>query len=191
MEAARSSRLRLSRRQPPSRGGPPSPRPGSLRDADDERARLWAGLLRAVRADLNKDGVPPPLPAFSGQEPSRVPEPAASPEVFTVGSETFSWMPFPPAPRGGRGPGRSYRVLRGAGGCPGSPALSLQAGAAPEPRGVLSSGEQPGEQPAMDTAQTLRSCPMCQVDFAPGLAQLDIDNHLTQCLAGSVEDVAW
>ncbi|KAF6108665.1 FA core complex associated protein 20 [Phyllostomus discolor] len=186
MQAPRSSRLRLSRRQPPSRGGPPSPRPGSLQDGDGERARLWAGLLRAVSADLDEDGVPPPLPAFPGQEPSRCPERADSPEVFTVGSKTFSWTPFPPAPRG-EGPGHSYRVLRGASGCPGSLARSPQARAAPEPSGALGSGA----QPAVDRAQTLQSCPMCQVDFAPGLAQLDIDGHLAQCLAGSTEDVVW
>ncbi|XP_036918058.1 Fanconi anemia core complex-associated protein 20 [Sturnira hondurensis] len=190
MQAARGSRLRLSRRQQPSRGGPPSPRPGSLQDGDGdgdgERARLWAELLRAVSADLDEDGVSPPLPAFLGQEPSRNPERAPSPEVFTVGSKTFSWTPFPPAPRA-EGPGRSYRVLRGAGGCPGSPALSPKACAAPEPDGVLGSGE----QPAVDAAQTLQSCPMCQVDFAPGLAQLGIDSHLAQCLADSTEDAVW
>ncbi|XP_054439417.1 Fanconi anemia core complex-associated protein 20 [Pteronotus mesoamericanus] len=189
MEAARRPRLRLSRRRPPPMGGPPSPRPGSLQDGDGdgERARLWAELLRAVRADLDEDGASPPLPAFPGQEPRRDPERVASPELFTVGSETFSWTPFPPAPRGGEGLGRSYRVLRRAGGRPGSAARSPQGCAAPQPRGV------PGapEQPAVDRPQTLQSCPMCQADFAPGLTQLDIDSHLAQCLAGSADDVVW
>ncbi|XP_037002901.2 Fanconi anemia core complex-associated protein 20 [Artibeus jamaicensis] len=186
MQGARGSRLRLSRRQPSAKSGPPSPRPGSLQDGDSERAQLWAGLLRAVSVDLDEDAVLPSLPAFPGQEPSRCPERTASPEVFTVGSKTFSWTPFPPAPRG-EGPGRSYRVLRGTGGCPESPAPSPKACAAPEPGGVLGSGE----QPAVDAARALQSCPMCQIDFAPGLAQLDIDGHLAQCLAGSTEDEMW
>nr|3WWQ_C Chain C, Fanconi anemia-associated protein of 20 kDa [Homo sapiens]3WWQ_F Chain F, Fanconi anemia-associated protein of 20 kDa [Homo sapiens]3WWQ_I Chain I, Fanconi anemia-associated protein of 20 kDa [Homo sapiens]3WWQ_L Chain L, Fanconi anemia-associated protein of 20 kDa [Homo sapiens] len=37
----------------------------------------------------------------------------------------------------------------------------------------------------------LRSCPMCQKEFAPRLTQLDVDSHLAQCLAESTEDVTW
>ncbi|KAF6344506.1 FA core complex associated protein 20 [Rhinolophus ferrumequinum] len=187
MEAARRSRLRLSRRRPPSGAGSPSPRLGSLRDGDVECARLWAELLRTVSADLNLDGKLPPLPAFPGQEPSSGPERAASLEVFTVGSETFSWTPFPPAPAGGEGTGRSYRVFGGAGVRPGPPTGSWQGRTTPEPRGIPDAQE----QPMVDHAQTLRSCPMCQADFDPGLVQLDIDSHLAQCLADSTEDMVW
>lgn len=106
------------------------------------------------------------------------------PEAFTVGLETFSWTPLPPAPRGGGGLGHSRHVLRGAGGLPGSPARSPQQCLAPK----LPSTQ---EQRLVDGAQILRSCPMCQADFAPGLAQLDIDSHLAQCLEESTEDVVW
>ncbi|KAM5266947.1 Fanconi anemia core complex-associated protein 20 isoform 1-T1 [Hipposideros larvatus] len=182
-------RSRLSRRRPPPGAGPPSARPGSLPDGDGdgECERLWAELLRTVSADLNLDGELPPLPAFSGQEPRSSPERAASPEVFTVGPETFSWEPFPPAPGGSESPGRSYRVFRGAGVRPGSPTESWQGCITPEPCGIPCTQE----QPVADGAQTLRSCPMCQADFRPGLAQVDIDSHLAQCLADSTEDVAW
>ncbi|XP_036137366.1 Fanconi anemia core complex-associated protein 20 [Molossus molossus] len=186
MEPAHRPRLRLSRRRPPFEGRPPSPGRGSSRDGDGECARLWAELLRAASADLSADGEPPPLPA-AGQEPRHGPQRAASPEVFTVGSETFSWTPFPPALSGAEGPGRSCRGLRGAAGPPGSPARSPQGRTAPEPREVPTVQE----QRAAGGAPTLQSCPMCQADFAPGLAQLDIDSHLAQCLAGSTEDVVW
>lgn len=168
---------------------PPRPRSRSPQDSDGagERARLWAELLRTVSTDRGVDGELPPLPAFPAEEPRLDPARAAPPEVFTVGPETFSWTPFPPAPRGAEGPGCSYRVLRGAGGRPGSPAPSLPGCPPPEPR------EAPPvpERPAGGGAQTLQSCPMCQADFAPGLAQLDIDSHLAQCLADSTEDVEW
>lgn len=95
------------------------------------------------------------------QESGRRPEPAAPPEAFTVGLETFSWTPLPPAPRGGGGLGHSRHVLRGAGGLPGSPARSPQQCLAPK----LPSTQ---EQRLVDGAQILRSCPMCQADFAPG-----------------------
>lgn len=94
------------------------------------------------------------------QEPGRGPERTAPPEVFTVGARTFSWTPFPPAPRGGGDPGRSCRVLLGARGRSGSPARSPQRRPAPEPRGI------PGAQEQLWEA-TLRSCPMCQADFPP------------------------
>lgn len=98
------------------------------------------------------------------QEPRSSPERAASPEVFTVGPETFSWEPFPPAPGGSESPGRSYRVFRGAGVRPGSPTESWQGCITPEPCGIPCTQE----QPVADRAQTLRSCPMCQADFHPG-----------------------
>nr|XP_021540031.1 Fanconi anemia core complex-associated protein 20 [Neomonachus schauinslandi] len=175
---------------PPPPGPPlssprtPSGRGGPLPGDSGECARPWAELLRAGSADLSPDGELPSLPAFPGPEPGRGPERAAPPEVFTVGARTFSWTPFPPAPRGGGDPGRSYRVLLGARGRSGSPARSPQRRSAPEPRGT------PGAQEQLWEA-TLRSCPMCQADFAPSLSLLDIDGHLAQCLAESTEDVVW
>ncbi|XP_040501463.1 Fanconi anemia core complex-associated protein 20 [Ursus maritimus] len=261
MEAARRPRPGLRRRRPSSGGGA---RGGPLPGDGGECARPWAELLRAGSADLSPDGELPPLPAFRGPEPGRVPERPASPEVFTVGARTFSWTPFPPAPRGGGGPGRSYRVLLGARGRSGSPSRSPQRRPGPEPLATPGVREQ-----LREAAPTLRSCPMCAADFAPryesaersgvwsgvhlrshpseprgqaavsrrglpqergassappghgepggdcwlqglpgcgspssflwkashrnslGLAPLDIDSHLAQCLAGSTEDVVW
>uniref|UniRef100_A0A8C5V0U7 FA core complex associated protein 20 n=1 Tax=Microcebus murinus TaxID=30608 RepID=A0A8C5V0U7_MICMU len=147
--------------------------PWLLQGGGGENERLWAELLRTVSPDLTLDVEQPPLPA----RPSQV-QCAESPEVFTVGSKTFSWTPFPPAPAA---PGRSYGPLQGAGGCPESPSRSPQVRPAPEPCGTPSAEEQ----------LALQSCPMCQQEFAPGLTQLDIDSHLAQCLAESTEDVAW
>nr|XP_045374558.1 Fanconi anemia core complex-associated protein 20 [Camelus bactrianus] len=98
----------------------------------------------------------------------------APPESFTVGTKTFSWTPFPPVPERGKGRVRS---------CPVSP----QHHPAREPRGTPSAEE----QPSLEGTPTLRSCPMCQADFSPGLAPLDIDSHLAQCLADSTDDVVW
>ncbi|TKC42928.1 Fanconi anemia core complex-associated protein 20 [Monodon monoceros] len=185
MEAAKRSRLRLSRRRPPSGVRSPSNPPGSPPDGG-ECARPWAELLRAACAELNVDGEPPPLPAFPGQEPRRSPE-RAPPESFTVGTETFSWTPFPPAPRRGGDPSDSDRVLREALGRTGSSAWSPQRHPAPEPRGTSSAEE----QPSVEGLPTLQSCPMCQAVFAPRLTQLDIESHLAQCLAESTDDVVW
>ncbi|XP_077930018.1 Fanconi anemia core complex-associated protein 20 isoform X1 [Halichoerus grypus] len=157
MEAARRPRQGLRRRRPSSGGGG---RGGPLPGDGGECARPWAELLRAGSADLSPDGELPSLPAFPGPEPGRGPERTAPPEVFTVGARTFSWTPFPPAPRGGGDPGRSCRVLLGARGRSGSPAPSPQRRPAPEPRGT------PGAQEQLWEA-TLRSCPMCQADFPP------------------------
>nr|XP_012420296.1 PREDICTED: Fanconi anemia-associated protein of 20 kDa [Odobenus rosmarus divergens] len=191
MEAARRPRSGLRSRRPPPAGSPaefsltpPSGRGGPLPGDGGECARPWAELLRAGSADLSPDGELPSLPAFPGPEPGRGPERTAPPEVFTVGARTFSWTPFPQAPRGGGDPGRSYRVLLGARGRSGSPARSPQRRPAPQPRGI------PGPQEQLWEA-TLRSCPMCQANFAPSLTPLDIDGHLAQCLAESTEDVAW
>ncbi|XP_038388004.1 Fanconi anemia core complex-associated protein 20 [Canis lupus familiaris] len=205
MEAARRPRPSLRRRRPspgaaapgrplgaaPSPPSPPSPAGrlllSSLRALSGrggpvpgvgECARPWADLLRAGIADLSPDGELPPLPAFPGPDPGRRPKRTASPEEFTVGARTFSWTPFPPAPRGGGGLGPPHRVpLR---------ARSPQRCASPEPRGTPGAPEQ-----LWEASPSLRSCPMCQVDFAPRLAQLDIDSHLAQCLAESTEDVVW
>ncbi|XP_057606192.1 Fanconi anemia core complex-associated protein 20 [Hippopotamus amphibius kiboko] len=185
MEAAQRPRPSLSRRRPPSGVRPPSTARGPPPDGG-ERAQLWAELLRLASADLNVAGEPPPLPAFPGREPRRSPE-RAPPETFTVGTETFSWTPFPPAPRRGGDPGSSDQVLRGAGGRTGLPARSPQRHPAPEPRGTSSAEG----QPSVEGAPTLQSCPMCQADFAPGLMQLDVDSHLAQCLAESTDDMAW
>ncbi|XP_062046290.1 Fanconi anemia core complex-associated protein 20 isoform X2 [Lepus europaeus] len=102
-------------------------------------------------------------------EPGRGPQPADPGEAFSVGPQTFSWTPFPQPARGSR---CSYRLLRGA--------------AAP-------ASEWPGTpgRPDVRRPPALRSCPMCQREFGPGLAQLDIDSHLAQCLAESTEDVVW
>ncbi|XP_055438464.1 Fanconi anemia core complex-associated protein 20 isoform X1 [Bubalus kerabau] len=221
MEATRRSRLSLSRRRPPSGVRPRSNTPGSLPDGG-ECAKLWTELLRTASADLNVDGELPPLPAFPGQEPRRSPE-RPPPETFTVGTETFFWTPFPAPPPGrGGNSGGSDLVLSAVRGRTGSP----QQYAAPELRGTPSAEEQPSEeqpsqrQSSVDGATTLQSCPMCQVDFAPGsqegceserhirrlgallahdpplssahrLAQLDIDSHLAQCLADSTDDIEW
>ncbi|XP_032216919.1 Fanconi anemia core complex-associated protein 20 [Mustela erminea] len=180
MEVARRPRPGLRRRRPSSgAGGRGGPLPGD----GGERARPWTELLRAASADLSPDGELPPLPAFPGPEPGGGPERSAAPEVFTVGGRTFPWTPFPPAPRGGGDPGRSSRVLLGARGRSGSPARSPQRRPAPEPRGTPGAREQ-----LWEAVPTLRSCPMCQADFAPGL---DVDHHLAQCLAESAEDVVW
>ncbi|XP_064350238.1 Fanconi anemia core complex-associated protein 20 isoform X4 [Camelus dromedarius] len=152
--------------------GPPSAAPGSHPDGG-ECARLWDELFRVASADLNVHGELPPLPAFPRQEPMRSPE-QAPPESFTVGTKTFSWTPFPPVPERGRGRVRS---------CPVSP----QHHPVREPRGTPSAEE----QPSLEGTPTLRSCPMCQADFSPGLAPLDIDSHLAQCLADSTDDVVW
>ncbi|XP_043779521.1 Fanconi anemia core complex-associated protein 20 isoform X3 [Cervus elaphus] len=190
MEATRRSRLSLSRRKPPSGARPPSNPPGSLPDGG-ECAKLWTQLLRIASADLNVDGELPPLPAFPGQEPSRSPE-RPPPERFTVGTETFFWTPFPPPPPGrGGDSGGSDLVLSAVRGRTGFPPKHP----APQLRGTPSAEEQPSEeqpsqrQPSVDSATTLQSCPMCQVDFAPGLAQLDVDSHLAQCLADSTDDI--
>ncbi|DAA21087.1 Fanconi anemia core complex-associated protein 20 [Bos taurus] len=192
MEATRRSRLSLSRRRPPLGVRPRSNTAGSLPDGG-ECAKLWTELLRTASADLNVDGELPPLPAFPDQEPRRSPE-RPPPETFTVGTETFFWTPFPaPSPGRGGNSGGSDLVLSAVRGRTGSP----QQYAAPELRGTPSAEEQPSEeqpsqrQSSVDGAMTLQSCPMCQVDFAPGLAQLDIDGHLAQCLADSTDDIEW
>ncbi|XP_053431197.1 Fanconi anemia core complex-associated protein 20 [Nycticebus coucang] len=182
MEESGRQRLRLRRRRPPSGDGPPSGRPWFLQEGNSESERLWIELLRTVSPDLTLDGEPPPLPAFPGQESRGSPERPAPPEVFTVGPKIFSWTPFPPAPAG---PGHSHGPLCGAGGRPESPTRSPQVHPAPEPRGTPTFKE----QPAVEGALALQSCPMCQKDFAREVTQLDIDGHLAQCLAESTEDV--
>ncbi|CAH1239351.1 FAAP20 [Branchiostoma lanceolatum] len=37
----------------------------------------------------------------------------------------------------------------------------------------------------------LRSCPMCQEQFPPGMSQLDMDGHIAACLSASSEDIMW
>ncbi|XP_015299275.2 Fanconi anemia core complex-associated protein 20 isoform X1 [Macaca fascicularis] len=179
MEAARRPRLGLSRRRPPPAGGPSGGRPWFLLGGD-ERERLWAELLRTVSPELTLDHEVPPLPAFPGQEPRCGPEPT---EAFTVGPKTFSWTPFPPDLWS---PGRSYRLLRGAGGHLESPARSLPQRPAPDPCRAPRVEQQPSVE-----GTALRSCPMCQKEFGPRLTQLDVDSHLAQCLAESTEDVMW
>ncbi|XP_035696383.1 uncharacterized protein LOC118429865 [Branchiostoma floridae] len=38
---------------------------------------------------------------------------------------------------------------------------------------------------------TLRSCPMCQEAFPPGMSQLETDGHIAACLSASSEDIMW
>ncbi|XP_078697095.1 uncharacterized protein LOC144925069 [Branchiostoma floridae x Branchiostoma belcheri] len=40
-------------------------------------------------------------------------------------------------------------------------------------------------------AGSLRSCPMCQEEFPPGMSQLDMDGHIAACLSASSEDIMW
>ncbi|KAG8505478.1 Fanconi anemia core complex-associated protein 20 [Galemys pyrenaicus] len=161
----------------------PGCRPCSLEGRDGESAGPWAQLLRAVCADSTLDAEP--LPAFPAQEPRHDPQRAATPEVFSVGGETFSWTPFPPAPGDGRS--RSYRVLRAAPRHPASPARPPPPSPEPQPRRAPCAQE----PRAVEEAPALRSCPLCQAAFGPGLAPLDVDAHLAQCLAESTEDVVW
>uniref|UniRef100_A0A2K6JSJ2 UBZ2-type domain-containing protein n=2 Tax=Rhinopithecus bieti TaxID=61621 RepID=A0A2K6JSJ2_RHIBE len=120
----------------------------------DERERPWAELLRTVSPELTLDHEVPPLPAFPGQEPRCGPGPT---EVFAVGPKTFSWTPFPPDLWS---PGRSYRLLRGAGGHLESPARSLSQRPAPDPCRAPRVAQQPSVE-----GTALRSCPMCQKEF--------------------------
>ncbi|KAM6173836.1 Fanconi anemia core complex-associated protein 20 isoform 2-T2 [Erethizon dorsatum] len=195
-EAAWRPRGRLSRRRAPSGGGPPSaegpsdppvsprgPSGGPQCPPSSGESELWAALLRAVHSDPILDSQPlPPLPTFPSQEVG--PELPAAPEVFTVGTKAFTWTPFPPA-RGG--PGHADRPLRGAVGPLGFPAPSLEGQHVPDPCGTSS----PQQQLTKDGPLALRSCPLCQKEFTPELAQLDVDSHLAQCLAESTEDMEW
>nr|XP_020027050.1 Fanconi anemia core complex-associated protein 20 [Castor canadensis] len=186
MEASRKPRGRLSRRRPPS--GDRLPRPPSARPwflLGDGESEPWAALLRTVSADLTLDGgALPPLPVFPGQESQPGPERAAPPEVFTVGSKTFSWTPFPPAPQGA---GSFYPLPCGAGRPLESPTRSPKGSPAPNCSRTPSTQKQLSEQ----GPPALQSCPMCQKKFAPELSQLDVDSHLAQCLAEGTEDVMW
>ncbi|KAM6173835.1 Fanconi anemia core complex-associated protein 20 isoform 1-T1 [Erethizon dorsatum] len=202
---------------PPSAEGPSDP-PVSPRGPSggpqcppsSGESELWAALLRAVHSDPILDSQPlPPLPTFPSQVcpwDGRVaagcpggasgpgltslclqevgPELPAAPEVFTVGTKAFTWTPFPPA-RGG--PGHADRPLRGAVGPLGFPAPSLEGQHVPDPCGTSS----PQQQLTKDGPLALRSCPLCQKEFTPELAQLDVDSHLAQCLAESTEDMEW
>lgn len=172
---ARARPLRAPPRAPRRRAPAALPRSGRPWFLAGGECELWATLLRTVSADLRLDGEVPPLPAFPGPEPGRGPEPADPCEAFSVGPQTFSWTPFPQPAGGSR---CSYRLLRGA-------------GARPQPAPPAS--ESPGTpgRPDVRRPPALQSCPMCQKEFGPGLAQLDIDSHLAQCLAESTEDVVW
>lgn len=95
-------------------------------------------------------------PAFQESLPD--PESTVPPEVFTVGSKTFSWTPFPPALRGS---GSSYHLFRGPEGSLGSPTTSLFP--------ALDSGRTPSTQEcvSMQSPPVLLSCPLCQKAFDP------------------------
>ncbi|OBS80834.1 hypothetical protein A6R68_20969 [Neotoma lepida] len=121
-------------------------------------------------------------PAFQESLPD--PEPTVPPEVFTVGSKTFSWTPFPPALGGS---GNSYQLFHGTGGSLGSPTPSLKGCPAPDSRQIPSTQE----CVSMQSSPVLLSCPLCQKAFEPTLAKPDVDSHLAQCLAESTEDVVW
>ncbi|XP_052574408.1 Fanconi anemia core complex-associated protein 20 isoform X1 [Peromyscus californicus insignis] len=186
MEEEQRLRGRLSRRRPPAGGGAPSCRPWFLMEGS--KSEPWAALLRSTVSgdvDLTPNGQPlPPLPAFSSQESLPDPEPTVPPEVFTVGSKTFSWTPFPPALGGSA---NSYQLFHGPGGSVGSPIPSLKRCPAPDSRQTPS----PQECVSVQSTPVLLSCPLCQKAFDPTLAQLDVDSHLAQCLAESTEDMVW
>ncbi|XP_042557891.1 Fanconi anemia core complex-associated protein 20 isoform X1 [Dipodomys spectabilis] len=147
---------RLSRRRPPRDGFPPRSASGAA------ASEPWAALLRAAGVGRSPDLEP--LPALPGQDPEPGPDGPAPPEVFTVGSQVFSWTPLPPPPAPAPAP------------APTSPTGPRKGRPAPAPRGA------PGAPP---------SCPACRTAFAPQLDQLDVDSHLAQCLAEGMEDVAW
>lgn len=92
------------------------------------------------------------------QESLPDPESTVPPEVFTVGSKTFSWTPFPPALRGS---GSSCRLLRCPEGSPGSPAPSLKGCPA------LDSRQTPSTQECVQSQLVLLNCPLCQKAFDP------------------------
>ncbi|XP_036033084.1 Fanconi anemia core complex-associated protein 20 isoform X1 [Onychomys torridus] len=183
MEEEQRLRGRLSRRRPPARGGC---RPWYLMEGN--KSEPWAALLRSTVSgdeDLSPNSQPlPPLPTFASQESLPDPEPTVPPEVFTVGSKTFSWTPFPPALGGS---GNAYQLFHGPRGSLGSPIPSLKRCPAPD------SCQTPILQECMSVQSTpvLLSCPLCQKAFDPTLAQLDVDSHLAQCLAESTEDMVW
>ncbi|ERE82699.1 hypothetical protein H671_2g7224 [Cricetulus griseus] len=155
---------------------------------EGSKSEPWAALLRSSvswNVDLTPNSQPlPPLPAFPSQESLPDPEPTVAPEVFTVGSKTFSWTPFPPALGVS---GNSYRLFHGTGGSLESPTPPLRACPAPD------STQTPGTQECVSvhSPPALLSCPLCQKAFDPTLAQMDVDSHLAQCLAESTEDVVW
>eukprot|EP00058_Branchiostoma_floridae_P001901 XP_002587389.1 hypothetical protein BRAFLDRAFT_96276 [Branchiostoma floridae] len=47
------------------------------------------------------------------------------------------------------------------------------------------------EQVKTGETGTLRSCPMCQEEFPPGMSQLETDGHIAACLSASSEDIMW
>lgn len=180
-------RGRLSRRRPPAGGGAPNCRPWFLMEGS--KSEPWAALLRSAvsgTVDLTPNSQPlPPLPAFRSQESLPDPEPTVAPEVFTVGSKTFSWTPFPPALDFSE---NSYLLFQGTGGSLGSPTPSPTPG-----RPAPDSSQTPRTQEcvSVQSPPALLSCPLCQKAFDPTLTQLDVDSHLAQCLAESTEDVVW
>lgn len=147
---------------------------------------LWAALLRAVRSDPILDSQPlPPLPPFPSQVcpwdgrvaagcPGGAPGPGlttpvlqevglehpAASEVFTVGTKTFTWIPFPPA-RGALSP--ADRPLPGAVGSLGCPTPPPEDQHVPD----LSRTPTPQEQLTKEGPLALRSCPLCQKEFTP------------------------
>ncbi|XP_032749336.1 Fanconi anemia core complex-associated protein 20 isoform X1 [Rattus rattus] len=146
----------------PSRSQPPNCRPWFL--SEESKSEPWAALLRSTvggNADWTPNSQPlPPLPAFPSQESLPDPESTVPPEVFTVGSKTFSWTPFPPALRGS---GSSCHLLRCPEGSPGSPAPSLKECPA------LDSRQTPSAQECVPVQSqlVLLNCPLCQKAFDP------------------------
>lgn len=94
------------------------------------------------------------------QESLSDPEPTVPPEVFTVGSKTFSWTPFPPALGGS---GNSYELFHGTGGSLGSPTPSLKGYPAPDSCQTPS----PEECVSVQSPPVLLNCPLCQKAFDP------------------------
>ncbi|KAM4871466.1 Fanconi anemia core complex-associated protein 20 isoform 2-T2 [Thomomys bottae] len=161
MQAARRPPGRLSRRRPPRDGLPP----GSA--SEGAESEPWAALLRAAGVGRSPDCEP--LPALPRQDPEPRPAGPAPLEVFTVGSQAFSWTPFPPAP-----------------GAPGGARRPREGRPVPDSSGAPSAQEPPpGQGP-----RALQSCPPCGKETDPQLDPLGMDGHIAQCVAEGTEDVA-
>ncbi|XP_055984314.1 Fanconi anemia core complex-associated protein 20 [Sorex fumeus] len=199
MEPARRPRLSLSRRRPPE----PEPEPEAEPEprappagpwTPREHERPWSALLRVASAELGADGACPPLPARPGRESRAAPsslrppqERARAPEVFSVGRETFTWLPLPPRgsaelPPATPGPaGHAPAALRLR-----TRRLHAADSKAPERPPVAEHGAGPGVRFHLLGGGPLPKELSKELGEARGLrlTQLDVDGHLAQCLAG-------
>lgn len=55
----------------------------------------------------------------------------------------------------------------------------------------LSEGASKSAKEQKDTITILTSCPLCQIPFAAGSTQMDIDGHIALCLSATSGDVMW